>query len=137
MSLFENLPPLVETGWLAEHLNDPRLVIVDARWRGDGNTTGLELYRAGHIPGAVNITSSTNLNPADWTYLPVAELQEKAAAAGLEASQRIITYCGVGISASLGLFSLYLAGFRNLGLYDASWEEWGTDSALPIEKSLY
>jgi thiosulfate/3-mercaptopyruvate sulfurtransferase len=90
--------------------------------------------RAGHIPGAVNITSSTNLNPADWTYLPVPSLRQKAIEAGLEPSQRIITYCGVGISASLGLFSLYLAGFRNLGLYDASWEEWGTDPALPIEK---
>jgi thiosulfate/3-mercaptopyruvate sulfurtransferase len=47
--------------------------------------------------------------------------------AGIEPEQRIITYCGVGISASLGLFALYLAGFRNRALYDASWEEWGTD----------
>lgn len=91
--------------------------------------------RAGHIPRAVNITSSTNLDPADWTFLPTPDLQAKANAAGLEPSQRVITYCGVGISASLGLFSLYLAGFRNLGLYDASWEEWGTNSNLPIEKA--
>jgi thiosulfate/3-mercaptopyruvate sulfurtransferase len=88
--------------------------------------------RAGHIPGAINITSSTNLNPADWTYLPPEALQEKFAAAGLNPKQRIITYCGVGISASLGLLALHLAGFRNLALYDASWEEWGTDPAKPI-----
>lgn len=89
--------------------------------------------RAGHIPGAVNITSSTNLDPADWTYLPADQLRRKAQDAGLAPDQRVITYCGVGISASLGLFSLYLAGFRNLGLYDASWEEWGTRADLPIE----
>jgi thiosulfate/3-mercaptopyruvate sulfurtransferase len=90
--------------------------------------------RAGHIPGAVNITSSTNLNPADWTYLPTALIRQKALEAGLEPGQRIITYCGVGISASLGLFSLYLAGFKNLALYEASWEEWGTNPAFPVEK---
>jgi thiosulfate/3-mercaptopyruvate sulfurtransferase len=90
--------------------------------------------RAGHIPGAVNITSSTNLDPADWTYLPAPLLRQKALDNGIEPDHRIITYCGVGISASLGLFSLYLAGFRNLALYDASWEEWGTAPGFPVEK---
>jgi thiosulfate/3-mercaptopyruvate sulfurtransferase len=85
------------------------------------------VMRAGHIPGAMNIHASTNLNPFDWTYLPVEELRDKMERAGIEAGQRIITYCGVGISASLGLFALYLAGSRNIALYDASWEDWGTD----------
>ncbi|MGZ3625763.1 MAG: rhodanese-like domain-containing protein [Ktedonobacteraceae bacterium] len=47
--------------------------------------------------------------------------------AGIKPEQRVITYCGVGISGSLGLFSLYLVGYRDIALYDASWEEWGTD----------
>ncbi len=55
------------------------------------------------------------------------ELEEKFRKAGLMPENRIITYCGVGISASLGLFSLYLAGYRDIALYDASWEEWGTN----------
>ncbi|MGZ3644172.1 MAG: hypothetical protein ACXVCM_09995 [Ktedonobacteraceae bacterium] len=47
--------------------------------------------------------------------------------AGIKPEQRVITYCGVGISGSLGLFSLYLAGCCDIALYDVSWEEWGTD----------
>jgi len=39
----------------------------------------------------------------------------------------------VGISASLALFALYLAGYRHLAFYNASWEEWGTDPARPVE----
>ena len=89
--------------------------------------TSGRVMRAGHIPGAVNIHASTNLNPFDWTYLPVEELRDKIQKAGIEPEQRVITYCGVGISASLGLFSLYLAGYRDVALYDASWEEWETD----------
>ena len=41
---------------------------------------------------------------------------------------------GSGISASLGLFALHLAGYRDLALYGASWEEWGTDVTLPVER---
>ena len=91
--------------------------------------------RAGHIPGALNIHASTNLNPIDWTYLSLEELEEQFKEAGLIPEQRIITYCGVGISASLGLFSLYLAGYRDIALYDASWEEWGTNPSRRVTRS--
>jgi len=90
--------------------------------------------RSGHIPGAVNIHASTNLNPVHWTYLPPGELRDKMQLAGIEPENRVITYCGVGISASLGLFALYLAGYRNIALYDASWEEWGTDPNRSVER---
>jgi thiosulfate/3-mercaptopyruvate sulfurtransferase len=94
---------------------------------------GRRLMRAGHIPGAVNKHASTNLNPFDWTFLSADELRDKARKAGIEPEYRVITYCGVGISASLGLFALYLAGYRNVALYDASWEEWGIDPKRPVE----
>jgi len=68
-----------------------------------------------------------------FAYRSSETLRELARAIGLEPEQYIITYCGVGISASLALFALYLAGYRHLALYDASWEEWGTDPARPVE----
>jgi len=88
--------------------------------------------RGGHIPGAVNLHASRMLNLVDWTYLPRESLRALARGAGLEPEQRVITYCGSGISASLGLFALHLAGYRDIALYDASWEEWGTDPAFPV-----
>ena len=91
------------------------------------------VMRTGHIPGAVNMQASTNLNISGWTFLPAEELREKVQKPGIKPEHRVITYCGVGISASLGLFSLYLAGYRDVTLYYASWEEWGTDSKLQVE----
>lgn len=92
--------------------------------------------RPGRIPGAVHLNSSENLHPGhNWRFRPAAELADRAQHAGLRPEQRVITYCGVGISASLGLFSLALAGFSNIALYDASWEEWGSDLSLPVETS--
>jgi thiosulfate/3-mercaptopyruvate sulfurtransferase len=96
---------------------------------------GQRVMRGGHIPGAVHLHATRFLNPADWTYLPPESIRALAGGAGLEPGQRVITYCGVGISASLGLFALHLAGYRNAALYDASWEEWGTDPSLPVERA--
>lgn len=93
------------------------------------------VMRGGHIPGALHLHASNTLNSADWTYQDAATIREMAGVRGIEPEHRVITYCGVGISASLGLFALYLAGYRNVALYDASWEEWGTDPARPIELS--
>jgi thiosulfate/3-mercaptopyruvate sulfurtransferase len=92
------------------------------------------VMQAGHIPGAVHLHASRFLNPVEWTYLPRESLRALARGAGLKPEQRVITYCGSGISASLGLFALHLAGYRDLALYDASWEEWGTDAAFPVER---
>jgi len=92
------------------------------------------VMRGGHIPGAVHLHASRLLHPVDWTYLSLESLRALARGVGLEADQRVITYCGSGISASLGFFALHLAGYRDIALYDASWEEWGTDATLPVER---
>jgi thiosulfate/3-mercaptopyruvate sulfurtransferase len=91
--------------------------------------------RAGRIPSARHLESSRNLDPAQhWKYLTPAAIRAQAEAAGITPDRRVITYCGVGISASLGLFALHLAGYPDLALYDASWAEWGTDPGRPIER---
>jgi thiosulfate/3-mercaptopyruvate sulfurtransferase len=90
--------------------------------------------RAGHMPNAVHLNSSKNLDPNTWTYLDSNDIRNRAVAAGVDPENRVITYCGCGISASLGLFALHLAGYKNLALFDGSWEEWGTDPKKPIVK---
>lgn len=46
---------LVSTGWLAEHLDEPGLVVVES-------DEDVLLYETGHIPGAVKIDWHTELN---------------------------------------------------------------------------
>src|SRR2546430_15638065 len=46
-----NIGPLVDSAWLAAHLSDPGLRVIDFRWQ-DGQP-GRCGYEAGHIPGAV------------------------------------------------------------------------------------
>jgi thiosulfate/3-mercaptopyruvate sulfurtransferase len=50
---------LVSTDWLAAHLDDHDVIVVDMRWREDGS--GRARYERGHIPGATYLDWSTDL----------------------------------------------------------------------------
>jgi thiosulfate/3-mercaptopyruvate sulfurtransferase len=89
--------------------------------------------RAGRIPWARNIPSS-ELYRSDCTMKDASELEGLFRSAGVGPGSNVITYCGVGISASALLFALTRAGIEHASLYDASWEEWGRDPTLPIER---
>ncbi len=83
--------------------------------------------KAGHIPGARNVPWRSNLT-ADWCFLSPDELRGKyAAAEGREA----IAYCGSGVSASVDLLALELAGFAGAKLYEGSWSDWSRQD-LPV-----
>jgi thiosulfate/3-mercaptopyruvate sulfurtransferase len=53
---------LVTTEWLARHLDDPRVRIVDVRWYLDPARRGRDAYAAGHIPGAVFLDVDEDLS---------------------------------------------------------------------------
>ncbi len=89
--------------------------------------------RAGHVPGAVNVPSDELYRP-DGTMKDPTELRAMFAELGVGPESEAITYCGCGISASALLFALTLAGCDQGRLYDASWEEWGRNPALPVAR---
>jgi thiosulfate/3-mercaptopyruvate sulfurtransferase len=53
---------LVTTDWLARHLGDPALRIVDVRWYLDPARKGRDAYAAGHIPGAIFLDVDADLS---------------------------------------------------------------------------
>ena len=65
-------PDFVEVEWLAAHLDDPRLRIVDARSVPHGGTVqmapGREQYAAGHLPGAVHLDYGDDLSDPATPY---------------------------------------------------------------------
>ena len=54
---------------------------------------------------------------------------------GAERADRVVCYCGGGISATMSLFLLHRLGHRTLAWYDAALAEWARDETLPIEQS--
>jgi thiosulfate/3-mercaptopyruvate sulfurtransferase len=87
--------------------------------------------RAGRVPWASSVPSQELYRP-DLTMKSPAELRDLFARLGAEPGRPAITYCGVGISASALLYALNRAGFEDVSLYDAGWDEWGRDPKLPV-----
>jgi len=132
--------------------DDPNVVVIDARpqeqfvghavWFETGAVpagpdgiahTPRGPFRAGRIPWAVNVPA-TSLYRADGTMRPPHELRVLFEGVGVGPTTRVITYCGVAISASALAFGLRRAGIERVGVYEASWEEWGRDPARPVAR---
>jgi thiosulfate/3-mercaptopyruvate sulfurtransferase len=108
-------------------------VIVDARApeRFRGEVEPVDPV-AGHVPGAVNVPTTTNLR-VDGRFRPPSELRALYEAAGVTGDEEVAVYCGSGVTAAQDVLALELAGIR-AALYPGSWSGWITDPSRPVAK---
>jgi thiosulfate/3-mercaptopyruvate sulfurtransferase len=93
--------------------------------------TGTTNYgRPGHIPGSVNVPYEDLL--AGGRFKPAGALAEALESTGLLDADRVVTYCGGGIAATLDGFACLLLGHDNVAVYDGSMSEWARDPSLPL-----
>ncbi len=114
-------------------LADRRAVVVncltEAQHRGTG---GAQYGRPGHITGSVSLPA-VSLFEADGTFKDTATLCAMFIDRGIDGTKRVVAYCGGGIAATGDAFALVaLLGHDNVGVYDASLQEWATDPRLPM-----
>jgi thiosulfate/3-mercaptopyruvate sulfurtransferase len=118
---------------LQGRLGQADLTLLDARalprFRGDVEPIDPV---AGHIPGAQCATFTENLG-ADGRFLPVDKLKQRfAEKLARRPVEKLVAYCGSGVTACHNLFALCLAGYPLAPLYAGSWSEWITDVHHPI-----
>lgn len=132
--------PLVGTEWLAQHLDDPDLRVVDVRWRSryeNGQGIGFddrEGYRAGHIPGAVFAAMAADLSDPDHPVPdmlaqpePFTEAMERL---GIGDDTLVIVYDNMGLP--LGSARLWWAlsyfGHDRVRVLDGGLRQWEAES---------
>ena len=87
--------------------------------------------RAGHIPGAICMPFSANLDEGRQ-FKAATDIADQFNGAGISRDTSISCYCGSGITACHNILALVHAGFPEPALYPGSWSEWITDPSRPI-----
>lgn len=111
-------------------------VVIDVRdaSRYAGLTEPIDLI-AGHIPGAVNIPFTKNLDASGRFLSPeVLKEQYTSVLAGLQ-PENIIVHCGSGITACHTLLAMDYAGLPIPKLYVGSWSEWSRNNKEMVLKN--
>ncbi|WP_278022107.1 sulfurtransferase [Flavobacterium ginsengisoli] len=116
--------------------NDQNIVIdVRDKNRYDGLTEPLDLI-AGHIPGAINVPLTENLDE-NGLFKSANELGAKyKAVIGDKKSENVIVHCGSGVTACHTLLAMDYAGLPIPKLYVGSWSEWSrNDREMATQKT--
>lgn len=119
----------VTSAWLAGHLGEPRVVVVDGSWYlpQAGRDPRAE-YLAGHIPGAIffdlDAFSDQSLG-LPHMLLPAAEFAEVAGKLGIGDGMRIVVYDGEGLfSAPRVAWNFAVMGARDVAVLEGGLPGW-------------
>ncbi|MBD8063866.1 3-mercaptopyruvate sulfurtransferase [Devosia sp. PTR5] len=132
--------PFVTTDWLAQHLNDPDLIVVDASWHMPNAARNAQAeYLAGHIPGAVffDIDGIADTDSTLPHMLPEpSDFARMVGALGIAESMTIVVYDEVGLfSAPRVWWTLRTFGARNVAMLEGGGPKWRAERR-PVEAGL-
>lgn len=125
---------LVQIEWVNASLNRPGIAILDARTPEfyEGKEEGTHAERKGHIPGARNVPFTSLMDEKTLVFKDASALQELFRAAGVKPGDTVVTYCHIGMQASLLYFAARYLGY-DARMFDGSFEEWSKRKDLPVE----
>lgn len=128
---------LVSTEWLAEHIRDPNIRVLDSSFKQPGvKPTARDDYDAGHIPGAVYFDIDDVAEPGTSLphMIPSAEhFADKMAERGIGNDDKVIVYDANGLSsAGRAWWMLRLFGHDNVALLDGGLPKWKREGR-PLE----
>lgn len=140
---FNTTELIKRTGWLLpvstleeveNELKSNSSTVIDVRdaYRYKGESEPIDLV-AGHIPGAVNIPFSENLDE-NGNFLTPEVLKEKYLKLLNNNPEHLIVHCGSGVTACHTILALEYAGFKIPNLYVGSWSEWSRREGKEIAK---
>ena len=143
--IFEKPPFILKENWsfptstledVEKEIAENSATVIDVRdaYRYRGESEPIDLV-AGHIPGAINIPFSENLDE-NGEFLSPEILKEKYQNLLAEKPEKLIIHCGSGVTACHTILALDYAGFPIPNLYVGSWSEWSRREGKEIAREI-
>ncbi|MFW8633591.1 3-mercaptopyruvate sulfurtransferase [Cribrihabitans pelagius] len=128
---------LVSTEWLAAHLKDPDLRVLDASWYLPQQERNAKAeYAAAHIPGArfFDIEEISD-HRSDLPHMvpPVEKFMSRLRAMGVGDGHQVVIYDGMGLFSAARVWWLFrLMGQENVAVLDGGFPKWQAEGR-PVE----
>ena len=124
---------LVSTDWLAQHLGEPDLAVIDASWHMPASgRNGREEYLSAHIPGARFLDideASDRSNPAPHMLPTASDFAAAMEKLGVDRGDRIVVYDNSPLrTAARGWFMLRHFGADRVAILDGGFQKWFAES---------
>lgn len=125
--------PIVTDSWLADHLDDPGIRIVDTRWFLGQPGAGKLRYEEDHLPGAVFLDLDDDLAASEGPGrhpLPTPEdLADLLGRHGIGNEDHVVVYDqGPGAIAARLWWMLRSVGHEQVSVLDGGYDRWSTQS---------
>jgi len=128
---------LVRFEEVRQSLGSPDTVLVDVRSPAEYLGLRRTAARNGHIPGAINIDWTNNLErSSDGVRRLMSDdaLRSLYETAGVTPDKRIILHCQSGGRSSETFLVLKKLGYPDVANYPGGWQEWGNRGDTPVEE---
>lgn len=121
--------PLVSTDWLAAHLADPKVKVIDASFKMPGvMPLPIDDYLAAHIPGAAFFdvdAVSDHSNPLPHMFPDAEQFGRDVGALGIGNDDMVVVYdAGGWVAAPRAWWMLLSFGHRNVRVLDGGLKKW-------------
>jgi thiosulfate/3-mercaptopyruvate sulfurtransferase len=115
---------IVDAPWVRKRLESSSTKVLDVRT--------MQEWNGGHLPGATLILwQDLYADRQTLKFKSPAEIRALLTAAGVGPNQECVTYCAVGMRASLMYWAARSVGIP-VRVYVGSWQDWQRDSSNPI-----
>ena len=121
--------PMASITEVEEVTNQQKGLIIDVRERAryEGLHEPIDVI-AGHIPGAINLPYTDNLDENNLFLPPEVLKQKYQAVLSANPSDKVIVHCGSGVTACHTILAMAYAGLPIPRLYVGSWSEWSRNN---------
>jgi thiosulfate/3-mercaptopyruvate sulfurtransferase len=121
--------PLVSTDWLAAHIDDPKVKVIDATFKLPGVLPlPVDDYLSAHIPGAVFFdvdAVSDHTNPRPHMFPDAAQFARDVGALGISSGDTVVVYDSGSWVAAPRVWWMFLSfGHGNVKVLDGGLKKW-------------
>lgn len=130
---FANPEALVSSEWLAEHLSDPEIKILDCTWHhASTNLDGRTQYRGRHLPGSVHFDIdhvADTSNPLPHMLPSAADFAKKVGLLGIGDEDKVIVYDRLygGAAAARVWWMFRVFGHDKVAMLDGGYGKWSKE----------